>query len=85
MDKYEVKVSKRVIKKIEKLPKKVIPKIYSAIVSLENDPRPSGCKKLKSYDNFWRIRIGNFRVIYSIEDAIRIVKIRNVADRKELY
>lgn len=73
------------LKKIEKLPKKVVTKIYSVIVSLESNPRPSGCKKLKSYDNFWRIRIGNFRVIYSIEDAIRIVKVRNVADRKDLY
>lgn len=53
--------------------------------ALENDPRPSGCKKLKGEDNMWRIRSGIYRIIYTIEDNVLLVQVVRVAHRKESY
>ena len=52
---------------------------------LAENPRPTGCKKLKGHDDLWRIRIGSYRVIYFIGDAIRLVRIEKVSDRKDAY
>jgi len=52
---------------------------------LAQNPRPSGCKKLTGHKALWRIRIGSYRVIYYIGDAIRLVRIEKVSDRKDAY
>ena len=83
--KYEVRVKSNVVKKIETLPKTYIPIIFEKIFSLRNDPRPSGCKKLRGYQNLWRIRVGVYRIIYSIEDQIKVVEVRKVLHRKDSY
>ena len=83
--KYKLVISRQASKEIKKLPKAVIPKIYSKISSLQENPRPSGVVKLTSYDNIWRVRIGNYRVIYSIHDTIQVIDVRRVADRKDVY
>ena len=85
MKRYEVVFSKRAEKDIERLPARVVEKIIPVIVSLEGNPRPFGCKKLKGYTDLWRIRIGNYRIIYSIEDKIKIVEIIRVGHRKDIY
>jgi mRNA interferase RelE/StbE len=49
-------------------------------------PRPVNCKKLKgSNENLYRIRIGDYRVIYNIDDGIKVVSIRDVGNRKDIY
>jgi mRNA interferase RelE/StbE len=48
-------------------------------------PRPAGCKKLKGYKDVWRIRAGNWRVIYVIDDSAKRVIITRVAHRREVY
>lgn len=54
--------------------------------SLAENPYPSGVKKLKgSEDIFWRVRVGNYRVIYSVDDEIKIIDIRKVGHRKDIY
>jgi mRNA interferase RelE/StbE len=60
-------------------------KIISAIDDLANDPRPDGVKKLKLNTDAWRIRIGDYRVIYIIEDTIKIIEIQAVGHRKDIY
>lgn len=85
MRKYTVVFSKRAEKDIQKLPTNAIEKIIPAIVSLENNPRPHGCKKLRGYSDLWRIRIGDYRVIYSIDDVIVLVDVREVGNRKDIY
>jgi mRNA interferase RelE/StbE len=59
--------------------------IESAIDALQVNPRPPGCKKLQGEPNMWRIRVGDFRIIYSIDDAILIVEILRVVNRKDAY
>jgi mRNA interferase RelE/StbE len=61
-------------------------KIVLAINNLSEDPRPAGCKKLKVPDTaLWRIRIGDYRVIYSIEDVVKIIEVIRVGHRGDVY
>ncbi len=59
-------------------------RILTAIQALVNDPRPRGCKKLRNRDA-WRIRIGDYRVIYEINDRQLVVTIVNVGNRRDVY
>ena len=52
---------------------------------LAENPRPSGCKKLKGYKGLWRFRVGDYRVFYSVDDECTSVDITRVAHRKEVY
>jgi len=53
---------------------------------LAENPRPAGCKKLKgTHEDLWRIRIGNYRVIYTINDTIQIIDIQKIGHRKDIY
>ena len=51
----------------------------------EKDPRPKDCKKIQGEENLWRIRIGDYRIIYEIDDEKRSVDINNIRHRKEAY
>ncbi len=59
-------------------------RIDQAIDQLQDDPRPPGCKKLATTES-WRIRVGDYRIIYDIADVIRIVTIQKVLPRSEAY
>jgi mRNA interferase RelE/StbE len=63
----------------------LLEKIIPVIIALENNPCPVGCKKLKGFADLWRIRIGDYRVIYSIDDVILLVDIRAAGNRKDIY
>lgn len=85
MNRYTISFKKSAIKELYKLPKKEIARITELITSLSVNPRPSTCKKLKGYKNLWRIRSGNYRVIYSIQNQILVVEILEIVDRKDAY
>lgn len=85
MSRYSVVFSKRAEKDLEKLPSHVVQKIVPVVVAFGDNPRPVGCKKLKGYENLWRVRVGNYRIIYSIDDAVLIVDVREIGDRKDIY
>ena len=83
---YQIVVKKSAAKEIEALPTKILPQVTEAIYDLGNVPRPQGCKKLKgSKANIWRIRIGDYRVVYLIDDKIEIIDIQKVGHRKDIY
>ena len=83
---YSILVSRGAEKDLERLSKPVLKRVASAIDGLAQNPRPAGCKKLKGSDEqLWRIRVGAYRVIYSIGDNICLVDIRRVRHRKEVY
>jgi len=83
---YAIVVSKEALKELKALPKVIVRNISNAIDGLEEQPRPSGCKKLKGIQPaLWRIRIGDYRVIYLVDDVVRIVEIRRIAHRKDVY
>ena len=82
---YTIKITSSAQKEIKKLPPKEIARILPAIQNLAEEPRPSGCKKLVGSKNYYRIRIGDYRVLYMIEDTIRIVEVSGVRHRREAY
>jgi mRNA interferase RelE/StbE len=72
-------------KELEGLPPKVIARMMSRLEALAEAPRPPGCKKLKGGDNEWRIRLGNYRAVYEIDDAAQTVDVTRIAHRREVY
>ena len=83
---YKIVFVRSAEKELEKLPLAILRKISPEIEKLEYNPRPHGVKKLKGKrELLWRIRVGDYRIIYSIEDVIKIVEIRRVGHRKDVY
>ena len=84
MASYKIELKKSATKEIEKLPQKVLHRILEKIQLLSHDPRPQGCKKL-SREEKYRIRIGEYRVLYEIVDDRLIVYVVKVSHRKDVY
>ena len=82
--KYVVLIERYAQKQIMKLDKKIIPVIKSAIAALADNPRPYGYKKLKGEDAY-RIRVGDYRIIYEINDGKIIVTVVSVGHRINMY
>lgn len=72
-------------KELEELQSNVANRVWTKIESLKKDPRPSGCRKLQGEKHLWRIRIGDYRVIYSVYDKERIIDIIAVRHRSKAY
>jgi mRNA interferase RelE/StbE len=72
-------------KELQDLPADVIERLLPKIRELSGSPRPAGCKKLHGYKNRWRVRVGNYRIVYAIDDEKRTVDITRIAHRKEVY
>lgn len=84
MDRYEVLFTSKAEKQLDKLSNRVVKPILEAILSLSEEPRPSGCKKLKGRSAY-RIRIQNYRVIYEIKDKVLLVEVIAIGHRKDIY
>lgn len=82
---YAIKYSNAAAKSLCKLQKKEQVSIVRAIERLQNDPRPAGVKKLKGGSGEMRIRVGNFRVIYEIQDGILLILVLTIGHRREVY
>jgi len=84
MPNYTAVLSKKAQKQLDKLSDTIAQPIIEAIIELEENPRPSGYKKLKGRDGY-RIRTGNYRIIYDIFDTDLIVDIITLGHRKDIY
>jgi mRNA interferase RelE/StbE len=82
---FEVIITKQPQKILRKLPKDILRRIDRALQSLAADPRPVGCKKLVGYDNLYRIREGDWRISYAVEDEQLIVLVLEIAPRSGAY
>ena len=83
---YKIQIRKQALKEIEQLPTKTIKQINEAIDGLAKEPRPHGCKKLKGDKEYlWRIRVGDYRILYMIDDVVKVIDIRKVGNRKDIY
>jgi len=81
---YLVSILRRAQKEIEDLPTSDAARVRTAIAGLAENPRPPGCIKLTGRDG-WRIRIGDFRVIYEINDGHLFVTVVQVGNRRDIY
>ena len=84
MPSYTILLTKKAQKQIDKLTNNIADPIIEAIASLENEPRPNGSIKLKGRESY-RIRVGNYRVIYEIQDEELIVDVIALGHRKDIY
>lgn len=81
---YEVRISRSAEREMDRLPAKLHTRISRRILALEETPRPRGVKKLTSRDEY-SIRIGDHRVLYTIDDSKRVVVVWAVGHRGEVY
>jgi len=82
---YEVYVEKAAENDLKRLPKVTFHRIIPYIKALAENPRPSSCLKLSGSKNDWRIRVGDYRVLYEIDEKAKAVRIMRVRHRREVY
>ncbi|MEW6556574.1 MAG: type II toxin-antitoxin system RelE/ParE family toxin [Elusimicrobiota bacterium] len=80
---YRITIKPSAEKELNKYSLKIYEQIVPHIFSLQNNPRPFNYKKLKS--NIYRVRSGDYRIIYTIDDINKIVEVTKVAHRKDVY
>ncbi|OGU57242.1 MAG: hypothetical protein A2X64_10810 [Ignavibacteria bacterium GWF2_33_9] len=85
MSNYEIFWKKSAVKELKSLPKNVASKIISIIDKLQDEPRPSGVKKIEKLKHHFRLRMNEYRIIYSIEDNKLIIEIIRIGHRKDVY
>ncbi|MCB1021231.1 MAG: type II toxin-antitoxin system RelE/ParE family toxin [Bryobacterales bacterium] len=85
MTRYQVAIRPSAAKELDALPDPVFDRLDFRIQSLAADPRPSGCKKLRGFKNLYRLRVGDYRVVYSVDDAEREIVVARVAHRSVAY
>jgi len=82
---YAITFARSASRELEALSDSLVDRIFPKIEALALNPRPRGCKKLRGELALWRIRIGDYRVIYSIDDAKKVVDITAVRHRSKAY
>jgi mRNA interferase RelE/StbE len=82
---YEVYLERSVENDLKRLPASTFQRIIPRIKTLAANPRPSGCRKITGSKNDWRLRIGDYRVVYEIEEKAKVVRIMRVPHRREVY
>ena len=82
---YRVFLERAAEKDLKDLSSKVHNRIIVAIQTLAENPRPPGCLKLIGSDNDWRIRVGDYRIVYEIDDTAQVIRVNRVRHRREVY
>jgi len=82
---YEVRIKPSASREIRKLSKRVQSGIIVALEALAVDPRPHGVRKLTAADDLYRVRVGDYRVIYQVRDEDLLVLVVKVAHRRDAY
>ncbi|MGR9053734.1 MAG: type II toxin-antitoxin system RelE family toxin [Gammaproteobacteria bacterium] len=85
MDCYRIEIKPRAIKQLRKLPSAVLAKVSKQIDNLSENPRPDGCKKLSGTEHSYRVRVGDYRVVYSVFDKRLIIQVIKIGHRKDIY
>jgi mRNA interferase RelE/StbE len=82
---YLITFARSARKELETLNATLVQRIFPKIEALAKEPRPKGCRKLRGEKNLWRIRVGDYRVIYTIYDEKKVVDIITVRHRRDAY
>lgn len=85
MRSYHVRFTKRAAKELSKLPRTAQERIAAAVDGLKEEPRPAGVTKLSGDAELYRIRVGDYRVLYGIEDDVLLVLVVRVGHRRDVY
>ena len=85
MAKYALEIKQSAQKELDALDDALFSRVDRKIQALAEAPRPAGCKKLKGYKDQWRMRAGDWRVLYIIDDIAKLVTVTRIAHRREVY
>ena len=85
MVKYALEVKASAQRELDALDDALFSRIDRKILALAETPRPTGCKKLKGHKDQWRVRAGDWRIVYIIDDAAKLVSVTRIAHRREVY
>ncbi len=85
MASYDVELTSSAERELKMLSGQLIARMVPRLESLASNPRPPGCKKLRGGDNEWRIRVGDYRLVYTIDDAKLLVEVTRIGHRSEIY
>ena len=85
MASYRVDLTRSAEKDLRRIDRSQTVAIYNALESLEQEPRPHGVKKLVGADRTYRIRVGDYRIVYEIENDVLVVLVIRIAHRKDVY
>jgi len=82
---YRILITKQVEKQLNALPQQIVNRVDQHIEALREDPRPFGVKNLRGYADIYRVRVGNYRIIYTIDDRAQTITLLTVDNRKDVY
>lgn len=82
---YEIYIERTAERDLRRLPSHPFSNIIARLKALSAEPRPIGCGKIVGTDDFWRVRVGDYRIIYEIDDSARAVRVMRVRHRKDAY
>ncbi len=85
MARYSLDIKQSAQKELDALADALFNRIDRKILALADTPRPAGCKKLKGYKDQWRLRVGDWRVLYIIDDVAKLISVTRIAHRREVY
>ena len=85
MARYYLEIKPSAARELDALSDALFARIDRKIMALAENPRPHGCKKLKGHKDQWRIRVGDYRVVYTINDAKLLVEVTRIRHRSEVY
>ena len=85
MPKYSLEIKQSAQKELDALDDAPFARMDRKILALAGNPRPAGCKRLKGHRDQWRVRVGDWRAVYIIDDAARLVTITRIGHRREVY
>jgi mRNA interferase RelE/StbE len=83
--KYVLEIKQSAQKELNALDEALFTRIDRKILALADNPRPAGCKKLKGFKDQWRIRSGDWRLVYILDDAAKVISVTRIAHRREVY
>jgi len=85
MDSYEIRWKRSAERELRNLDSKQISRIIQKVETLATDPFPRGCRKLRGTEQTYRIRVGDYRVIYQVDEHTKVVTIYHVRHRRDVY
>lgn len=85
MASYQIEVKRSASKELEKLPRSMVARVVAAINELAGNPYPQGVKKLTGFERTYRIRVGEYRVLYDVYENMLVIEIIRIRHRKDVY
>ena len=81
---YTVRIKRSAEKEMDRLPQRTFDRVVATILALEDEPRPRGSRKLRGTEQY-RLRVGSYRILYTVDDAHGIVEVASVGHRRDVY